>query len=87
MNLKIAKSLARTSELLIKLSPKGKSNNLFDVSDVKAVLGERRGAQGREGGNAWVDFYYYYYFWSNNYGYSLQREGLRPKMLITALPT
>lgn len=52
VNLKIEKSLARTSELLVKLSPKGKSRNLFVqcVWDVKAVLGERKRSAGKEGG-------------------------------------
>lgn len=51
MNLKIEKSLARTAELLVKLSPGGKSKNLFvqRVGMLKLVWGreEERG-EGRK---------------------------------------
>lgn len=67
---------------------------MYNMWDVKAVWGReeehREGRRGREEGKASVNLSIYlfiYYFWSNNYGYSLRREGLRPKMLIAAFPT
>lgn len=65
MNLKIEKSLARPSELLVKLSPKGKSSNLCTTCRMLKLFWGREeehgeGRRGGEGGNECLGRFFFF---------------------------
>lgn len=78
VNLQIEKSLARTSELLTKVLPKGKSNSPCTAYWVLKLFWGRGEGQG---GNAWVNPS----FWSNSYGYKSMKGSIKAE--DAAFPT